>query len=92
MTNCNAQIWVSSISGVLKPYNPYINTLIVLRLLQGACNHLTRLQQGIKVTNHCFFNLVATLYQQGDYSQAFLFGMLHKHSINSENGAQCTVS
>ena len=46
LTNCNTQIWVSPTSGVYKPYNFYINTL--LRLLQGVYNQLTRLLQGRK--------------------------------------------
>ena len=60
LTNCNTQIWISPTSGVQKPYNLYINKLIVLRLLQGIYNHLTRLQQGRK---HCNSMVASTLYE-----------------------------
>ena len=56
LTNCNTQIWVSTTSGVWKPYNLYINTLIILRLLQGVYNHLTRLQQGRKPCKSMVFS------------------------------------
>ena len=57
LTNCNTQIRVSPTFGVWKPYNLYINALIILRLLQGVYNHLTTLQI------HGIFNLVAALYE-----------------------------
>ena len=58
LTNCNTQIWISPTSGLYKPYDLYINILIILRLLQGA-----RLQQGRKgCKSMIFFNLVATLH------------------------------
>ena len=41
-------------------YNLHINILIILRLLQGVNNHLTRLQQGKK---HCKSMVFSTLHQ-----------------------------
>ena len=61
LTNCTTQIWVSSTSGVSKPYNLYINKFIILRLLQGVYNHLFNKVENF--TNPWCFNLVATLYE-----------------------------
>ena len=51
LTNCNTQIRISPTSGLYKPYDLYINTLIILRLLQGA-----RLQQGRKGCKSMIFS------------------------------------
>ena len=63
------QIWVSPTSGVLKPYNLFINTLI---LLQGFNKHPTRFQQGRKHCQiHGIFSLVAILGQTKLLQQEF---------------------
>ena len=68
LTNCNTQIWISQTSGLYKPYDDlYINTLIILRLLQGA-----RLQQGRK--GSCS-NLAWPCMKLGCDNQKFPYGI-----------------
>ena len=63
LTNCNTQIWLSLTSGAWKSYNLYINTLIILRLVQGVYNHSRGCNKVENLQIHGIFILVATLYE-----------------------------
>ena len=54
-----------------------MNTLIILRLLQGVYNQLTRLQQGRKLCKSMFLTLYQSCIKQGCYNKKFPYGMLN---------------
>ena len=55
------QQWNGQIAVPKYGYHQLLETLIILRLLQGFYNHLTRWQRMLQI--HSIFNLVATLYE-----------------------------